>query len=140
MARPAKSRTLDSFPHPCGRDHWDHKLATFEVMYGTAGYAFYYKMLEAIYSQEDCTLVLDERTRRILIDRLRIRPQKFDEMLKVALDTWLFDPNAFDDRQVITNRDIQRNAAAAFRKREAERRRSQKRREAAAGTTPETPQ
>lgn len=140
MARPLKPRTLDSFPHPCGAYYpGSGKLEVMTLLFGNDGYAFYYRTLEAIYSQPGCILTLDEPTRRILRRRLRVGRQKFDEMLRVALDTRLFDPNAFDEGRVLTNNTIQKTAAAAFRKRDAERRRCQGRRKLDAGTTPETP-
>ncbi len=142
MARPVKPRTLDSFPHPCsGRRYWNQtdKLAILEAVFGPIAYAFYFKTLEMVYQQEDCTLVLNDVTRRLLLSRLKIRRAKFDQLLEAALGERLFDPQSFDDRRVITNRTIERTAAATFKRREAEHRRSQKRREAAAGNTPETP-
>lgn len=136
MARPLKPKTLDSFPHRCGRDYWDHRLATFEAMYGASGYAFYYKVLEMVYQQDGCTLVLDDDMRRVLMSRLKMRPRRFSEMLEVALRVGLFDAGSFAQSAVITNRDIERNAAAAFGKRDLERERY--RRKSGARTASET--
>lgn len=122
MGRPTKPRALDSFPHPCGRGYNRdiQNLKVLILMYGNDAYVFYYRVLEMVYSQENCNLVLDERTRLALIDLIRVKPQKFDDMLAAALEVRLFDPGAYEDTKVITSPTIRAVASSAFKKRDQE--------------------
>jgi len=139
MARPTKPRALDSFPHPCGRGYNRdvENLKVLILMFGNDGYVFFYRLLEMVYSQENCTLVLDERARMVLIDLIRVKPQRFDEMLAAALELHLFDPEGYQDGKVITSATIRDVASAAFKKRDQEQARY--RRNSATETHPETP-
>ena len=129
---------MTTFPHPCGvlREH--PGLAILGAVFDNPAlaYAFYFMVLEMVYSAPACALAVNEVTVRVLARRLGIKPAKVAEMSEAAAAAGLFDEDAYR-AGTITNRTIRKNAAATYRRRQLERARH--RRKSAARTEPETP-
>jgi DnaD/phage-associated family protein len=118
MGRPLKDG-LDYFPHDCDmRD--DPRLKMMRTLFGNDGYAFYCVLLEIIYAQPKCTLILTPQMEAYVIKEIRVSPRKFREMLAAATskDVQLFDGFSWESQKSITSRSIQERAKLALRHRE----------------------
>jgi len=89
MGRPLK-QGLDFFPHDCDAS-FDPKIERLRAAYGNDGYAFYFILLEVIYSQPDCHLVCDKTMCEILARRTHLSPRRFRQVLETSLELELFD-------------------------------------------------
>lgn len=124
--RPLEPDRLTSFPHPCGDRRYPSLVTGTEIMraaYGPVGYVFVYRTLETAFEQPGCVLTLTPTMRRILAARIGVRGDKFDRLLAASLEARVFDPRAFEERSVITNRYIEKVSQSTFKRREAARRR-----------------
>ena len=116
MARPPKTG-LDYFSHDTDASG-DAKLEALEALYGLAGYAFFFKLLERIYKQPDFELdVSDAETVQILARNFHISVKKFNEMLAVAIKRKCFDCSAFSERKVLRSDGISKRASIVVEKR-----------------------
>jgi hypothetical protein len=138
MGRPVESG-LNYFYHDCDASS-DEKIEALEMLYGHAGYAFYFKLLERIYRTPNAELdISDAETRQILVRKLSVTEEAFDRMFETAFKHGAFDRQAFDESGVLTSHGIKTRAGKAQRKREAMRERYWQR-FSGAETRPEIPQ
>ncbi len=129
MSRPSKSG-LDYFPHDTDATT-NEKLEVLQSLYGNDGYAFYFKLCERIYHSENAELDVSNADAVALFCRkyLLIPPERFQEILRIALKLGCFDAEAYEQRKVLTSEAIKRIAGVVFEKRKEMQERYGKRRD-----------
>lgn len=116
MARPRKLG-MDYFPHDCDASS-DEKIEGLRALYGNDGYAFYFILLERIYRTPNFQLDLSNEDMKIILARkIDIQVDKFDKILKSALNLGCFDKSAFENEKVLTSNGIRKRAEIVVDKR-----------------------
>jgi hypothetical protein len=116
MARP-KKLGLDYFAHDCDASN-DEKIEGLRALYGNDGYAFYFILLERIYRTEKFELDLSNQDMKIILSRkIEIQTDKFEKILKSALNLGCFDKEAFENRHILTSNGIKKRAEIVVEKR-----------------------
>ncbi|MDQ3003495.1 MAG: DUF4373 domain-containing protein [Fibrobacterota bacterium] len=136
MGRP-HSDGLEYFEHDVDASN-DEKIESMEALYGSAGYAFYFKMAERIYRAGGMLLVSDAEIRQILARKCLCAVDEWSKMLASALKIGLFDAKIYDTTCAITSNGIQKRCQKVFDKRQKMAFKYQNR-VSAAETPPETP-
>ncbi len=126
MARPRKTG-LDYFPHDVDVTT-DPKIEPVILLYGAAGYAFYFVHLEYCYRSDDFSIdVSDTETgqemRLVIQKKLQIDSELYDKILRAFLRHKAFDEDTYRNTGKLTSAGIWKRAAKVLekRKREAER-------------------
>lgn len=148
MGRPRKTG-LDYFPHDVMASN-DTKIQAMQNLYGNDGYAFYFKILEMIYSGEMPEkprnnpgitaekfglCIKDKIIRRVVRNKIGLEVGLFDEMAMTACKIGLFDEREYKKSQVLTSNGIK--ARLRHIQKERGRKRAKPRRNS--GKTPEKP-
>lgn len=123
MARPLK-QGIDYFPHDTDASN-DEKIEYIEALYGLAGYAFYFKILERIYRSGIGYMDFsDEMTEKIWAKNLNIRINIFKKMLESCVKVGLFSQEEWmKDRRITSEAVMKRMREILFdRKRMREKR------------------
>ena len=114
MARPRK-KGMDYFPH-FTNSSMDLKISAMEMQFGFAGYAFYFKLLEILYADENTNLkhpgVIPACAKKI-----GITVKKFNAMLEYALSVGLFEKSAYEKTGEITSETIKSQLASVHNRR-----------------------
>lgn len=121
MGRPRKPG-LDYWSHDCNlRDSFEIKCM--RRMFGNDGYVFYVVLLEIVYAEKDCILVVTPKKYDYLVEEVGVKRKKFDEMLEAAtsVELHLFDAEAWKTERILTSSSIQERAKLALHKRETAR-------------------
>ena len=121
MARPRKEG-MDYFPHDVSA-HTDTKVEALRSIYGNDGYAFYFIMLEVIYSQNNFEIeVFDAETReemfQILSKKVGVSAEVFEKMLNTSFRWGLFNKEKYEKEGKITSEAIKKRAGVVEEKRE----------------------
>lgn len=121
MARPHKEG-LDYFPHDTDAIS-DEKLEAMRALHGNDGYAFYFILLERIYRTPNGELDISNITKRAaIISKVGVSPEKFNIMLKDAIELELFDKSIYEQKQHITSNGIKKRVEEVKKLREKWRR------------------
>lgn len=117
MARPRKEG-LEYFPHDVDASS-DPSIEKMEAVFGLAGYAFYFKLLERIYQAPDATLDLSSPGAvKIIARKFGMRSDYFLKMARKAVESGLFDRDVWENRCSLTSRGILKRATNVTRQRE----------------------
>ena len=122
MSRPAKAG-LDYFAHDTDASS-DPKIQALMMKYGTMGYAFYFGILERIYSTEQGRLDISNPLIRYSIARsLYIPGQKFDKILETAIEIECFNKSEYQSAGILTSSGVRKRIekVLALRTRDRER-------------------
>lgn len=116
MARPQK-QGLDYFPHDTDAMN-DEKLEIMQLLYGNAGYAFYFKLLERIYRTSNLELdISDAETKFVLLKKLYLDEKSFEDMLQTSFKHQLFCAQSYLEKGVLTSDAIKKRAKFTLEKR-----------------------
>lgn len=139
MARP-KKEGMDYFPHDVYASS-DEKIEPLLLLYGAAGYAFYFLHLEYIYRSGNFEFdVSAAETRQILGTKLGLCQVSYDKILQTAFDHGLFDQMHHKKTGRLTSNGIKKRAQIVVDKRNRMRqaRESKAEKVTAAQTEPQT--
>lgn len=117
MARPIKEG-LEYFSHDTDAA-CDEKIEAIMSVHGTAGYAFYFIMLERMYKSKPPEVDLAKPAIKAMLARkMCLTLEQFDSVLKTALELSLFDCEVYEERQVLTSTGVKKRheAVEAMRK------------------------
>ena len=110
MARPRKIG-LDYFPHDTDAVN-DEKLEMLMSEHGTAGYTFYFVVLERIYRSGIPEFDISSVEKRSLLTRkMHLTLPKFDRILKTALSLSLFNLEVYNRSKILTSAASVRNCS-----------------------------
>jgi uncharacterized phage protein (TIGR02220 family) len=110
MSRPAK-KSMDYFPHDTDAAT-DEKLEAIESVYGNDGYAFTFKAYERIYRTDSAELDISrQHIRAALMARTKVAPDRFEQILALALEIDLFSLEEYESRGVLTSSGIKKRHA-----------------------------
>jgi hypothetical protein len=115
MARP-HSEGLEYFEHDVDASN-DEKIESMEAVYGTAGYAFYFKLAERIYRAGGSLNVSAAETRQILSRKCLATLEEWEKMLGTAIRIGLFDAQEYEANRVLTSNGIKKRCEKVFEKR-----------------------
>lgn len=116
MARP-KKQGLDYFPHDVDASN-DEKIEAMEAVHGALGYSFAFKMMERVYRAGGELNLADDPIRRVIAEFSTSKtPEKFDALLRTALDVKLFDKDRFAHDQVVTSDGIRSRCSKVSKER-----------------------
>ncbi len=102
MARP-KKQGLDYFPHDVDASN-DEKVEAMEAVHGALGYSFAFKMMERVYRAGGELNLADDPIRQVIaVFSTSKTPEKFDALLRTAMDVNLFDSARFSRDKVVTS-------------------------------------
>ena len=125
MARPIKEG-LSYFPHDVDASS-DTKLEPAILIYGAAGYAFYFLTLEYIYRSNDLALnVSDDDTRQVFCRKLQITMEQYESILKCLLKHGAFDREYYEKTRCLTSSGVKKRASVVLEKRDKWRERKSK--------------
>lgn len=112
MARPTKTN-LSYFSHDC---HLDEKIEYLESLYGLAGYAIYFKLLERIYGGDGYYLKLEKMTLPLFAKRINGELTLVSGVITTAVEVGLFSKRHFNEG-FLTSIGIQKRFLAGASKR-----------------------
>lgn len=103
---------MDYFPH-FTNSSMDLKISAMEMQFGFAGYAFYFKLLEILYADENTNLkhpgVIPACAKKI-----GITVKKFNAMLEYALSVGLFEKSAYEKPGKLHRKPLNRSLQACI--------------------------
>lgn len=124
MPRPLK-QGLDYFSHDTDAAG-DPKIQTLMAMHGTAGYSFYFIMLEKVFRTEKGQLTCGKPTEKAGLARLMcISLKQFDAILETALDIGCFDKETYNEHKAVTSNGIRKRIDTILTIRDKERKRKE---------------
>lgn len=145
MARPKKDG-LDYFPHDVYASS-DPKIEPLILLYGAAGYAFFFLHLEYIYRNPELVFnISDAETREVICQKLKISMDNYNAILQTAIKHGCFDKQAFEQQGVLTSNGVRKRASVVTDKRKKMQKYYESKNnevsvsETGEETTPETPQ
>jgi hypothetical protein len=117
MARPQKEG-LEYFPHDVYASS-DEKLEPLILLYGAKGYAFFFLHLEYIYRTKDLEFdISDAETREVIMQKLHISANEYEQILQTALKKKCFDRSYFEVTHKLTSDGIKKRASSVIEKRD----------------------
>ncbi|MDD2955789.1 MAG: DUF4373 domain-containing protein [Oscillospiraceae bacterium] len=126
MARPRKIG-LDYYPHDVDAST-DPKIEPVVLLYGAAGYAFYFIHLDYCYRSDDFSIDISatetgQEMRMVIQKKMQIDSELYEKILQAYLRHKAFDADIYQNTGKLTSAGIQKRAAIVLekRKREAER-------------------
>jgi hypothetical protein len=120
MARPQKEG-LEYFPHDVHASN-DEKLEPLIMLYGAAGYAFYFMHLEYIYRNNELSFdISDAETIQVFCSKLQITQEQYQKILNSAIKLKCFNKEVYESEKKLTSNGIKKRASTITEKREKER-------------------
>lgn len=105
MARPRK-KGMAYFPHDCDASN-DDKIEALRAIHGNDGYAFYFILLERVFSKENPGINIGLPAIKLaLIKKVGVTPEKFDAILETALDVGAFDKEIYSESSILTSNGV----------------------------------
>lgn len=107
MSRPLKAG-LDYFPHDTDAVG-DEKIQALMALHGTAGYSFYFIMLEKVFRTENARITLGSDAIKAGFAKLiGITLKQFNTILNTALEVGCFDSALYAESKIISSPGIQK--------------------------------